>query len=156
MFLCPVHNFFWLRWLTVRVFGTWLYHHGEMCCVHLWSNYDLELWPYSQIYRDFDMFSCPAHNFLWIDIGLPFLANGCFTIRRCVAYIHDPYSMLTFDLKVKFYRVLSCLQVRPVTSNSFYIGIPYHIFHMSPSPLEDVSSTCMILIRPWTLTYRSN
>ena len=35
----------------------------------------------------------------WIDIGLQYLAHGCITIRRCVAYIQDPDSMLTFDLK---------------------------------------------------------
>ena len=48
------------------------------------------------------MFSCQAHNFFLIDIGLAYLAHGCITIRQCVAYIHDPFSMLTFDLKVKF------------------------------------------------------
>ena len=41
-------------------------------------------------------------TFFWIDIGLPYLAHGCITIRQCVPYIHDPDSMLTFDLKVKF------------------------------------------------------
>ena len=41
-------------------------------------------------------------TFFWIDIGLPYLAHGCITIRQCVAYIRDPDSMLTFDLKVKF------------------------------------------------------
>ena len=41
-------------------------------------------------------------TFLWFDIGSPYLAHGCITIRQCVAYIHDPDSMLTFDLKVKF------------------------------------------------------
>ena len=39
---------------------------------------------------------------LWFDIGLPYLAQGCITIRRCVVYIHDPDMTLTFDLKVKF------------------------------------------------------
>ena len=41
-------------------------------------------------------------TFLWFDIGLPYLAHGCITMRQCVAYIHDPDSMLTFDLNVKF------------------------------------------------------
>ena len=119
---CPAHNFFMVwHWLTIL--GTWVYPHKTMCRVHLWSRYDLELWPQGQIYRVFDMFSCPAHNFFLIDIGLPYLAHGCITIRQCVANIHDPDSMLTFDLKVKFQRVLSCLHVRPVTSVSFDIGI---------------------------------
>ena len=41
-------------------------------------------------------------TFFWFDIGLPYLAHGCITIRQCVAYIHDPDSMLTFDFNVKF------------------------------------------------------
>ena len=49
-------------------------------------------------------------TFLWFDIGLPYLAHGCITIRQCVAYIHDPD--LTFDLKVKFigFMTLLCVQ----------------------------------------------
>ena len=49
-------------------------------------------------------------TFLWFDIGLPYLAHGCITMRRCVAYIHDPDSMLTFDLKVnlKAFVMSSC------------------------------------------------
>ena len=35
-------------------------------------------------------------------IGLAYLAHGCITMRRCVAYIHDPDTTLNFDLKVKF------------------------------------------------------
>ena len=45
------------------------------------------------------MFSCVAHDFFWINIGLPYLAHGYITIRWCVVYIHDPDSMLTFELK---------------------------------------------------------
>ena len=98
---CPAHYFFMVwHWLTI--FGTWVYHHETMCRVHSLSRYDLELWPQGQIYRVFDMFSCPVHNFFGIDIGLPYLTHWCITIRQCVAYIHDPDSMLTFDLKVKF------------------------------------------------------
>ena len=63
----------------------------------------LEIWPQCQIYRVFDMFSCPAHNlFFWFDKGLPYLAHGCITMRRYDTYIHDPDTTLTFDLKVKF------------------------------------------------------
>ena len=103
------------------------------------------------------LFSCPVYKFFLIDIGLIYLAHGCNTIRRCVAYIHDPVTTLSFDLfdLNVFYRLLSCLHVRPVTSVSFDIGIPY-IWHMSLLPWEDVSSTFMILLRPWTLTSRSN
>ena len=98
---CPAHNFFMVwHWLTI--FGTWMYHHETMCRVHSCSRYDLELWHQGQIYRVFDMFSCPAHNFFMVWHCLTMFGTWCITIRQCVAYIHDPDSMLTFDLKVKF------------------------------------------------------
>ena len=56
----------------------------------------------------------------WFDIGLPYLAHGCFTIRRCLAYIHDPDMILNFDLKVKFKRFFfTCFCVRYIT----YFGL---------------------------------
>ena len=54
-------------------------------------------------------------TFFSFDIGLPNLAHGCITIRRCVAYIHDPDTTLNFDLKVKFIGILTCFSVRPIT-----------------------------------------
>ena len=63
MFSCPAHNFF-MVWHWHTIFRTWMYHHETMCRVHSWSRYDLEFWPQGQNYRVFDMFSCPAHNFL--------------------------------------------------------------------------------------------
>ena len=64
-------------------------------------------------------------TFLWFDIGLPYLAHGCITMTRCVAYIHDPDTTLNFDLKVKFIGFLTCFRVRPITFLWFDIGIPY-------------------------------
>ena len=52
-------------------------------------------------------------TFLWFDIGLPYLAHGCFTMRRCVAYFHDPDTNLNFDLKVKFIGFLTCFVSGP-------------------------------------------
>ena len=46
-------------------------------------------------------------------------------MRRCIANIHDPDTTLNFDLKVKFIEFLTCLHVRPVTSVSPDIDIPY-------------------------------
>ena len=46
-------------------------------------------------------------------------------MRRCDTYIHVPDSMLTIDLKVKCKGFLTCFRVRPKTSVSFNIGIPY-------------------------------
>ena len=54
-------------------------------------------------------------TFLWFDIGLPYFAHGCITMRRCVTYIHDPDTTLNFDLKVKFIGFLTCFHVPPIT-----------------------------------------
>ena len=54
-------------------------------------------------------------TFLWFDIRLSYLAHGCITIRRCVAYIHDPDTTLNFDLKVKFIGFLTFFCVRSMT-----------------------------------------
>ena len=59
------------------------------------------------------------------DIGLPYLAHGCITIRRCVAYIHDPDTTLNFDLMVKFIGFLTCFCVLPITIFLFDNGLPY-------------------------------
>ena len=64
-------------------------------------------------------------TFLWFDIGLPYLAHGCITMRRCVAYIHNPDMTLNFDLKVKFIGFLTCFLVLPITFFWFDIDLPY-------------------------------
>ena len=46
-------------------------------------------------------------------------------MRRCDTYIHVPDLMLTIDLKVKCKGFLTCFRVRPETSVSFNIGLPY-------------------------------
>ena len=123
-------TFLGLTWLTI--FSTLVYIHETICRVHSWSRYDLKLWPKRQIYRVLDMLSCPVHNFFWIDIGLPYLAHGCITIRRRVSYIHDPDVTLNFDLKVKFIGFLTFFRVLFITF--FWIDIGYHIWHMGVSP----------------------
>ena len=47
-----------------------------------------------------------------IDDGLPYLAHGCITMRRCVAYIHYLNTTLNFDLMVKFKGFLTWCRVR--------------------------------------------
>ena len=74
-------------------------------------------------YIDITLSVCPSVcadcvrriTFLWFDIGLPYLAHGCITMIRCVAYIHDPDMTLNFDLNVKFIGFLTCFRVRPIT-----------------------------------------
>ena len=51
-------------------------------------------------------------NFIWFDIGLPYLAHGCISMRRCVLYIHDPGTTLNFDLKGQIYRGLDMFSCR--------------------------------------------
>ena len=101
---CPAHNFFMVwHWLTI--FGTWVYHHETMCRGHSWSRYDLELWPQGQIYRVFDMFSYPAHNF--------FMVWNWLTIFGTWMYHHETmcrlYSWFSYDLELwpqgQIYRV---------------------------------------------------
>ena len=73
-------------------------------------------------------------TFFWFDIGLPYLAHGCITIRQCVMYIHDSDTTLNFDLKVKFIGFLTCLCVRPITI--FDLTLAYHIWHNGLSPCD--------------------
>ena len=62
MSTCPTHNFCLVGfWQTI--FSTWVYHHGRMCCVYSWSQYDVGLWPKCQIYRIIDMPLCLGHSF---------------------------------------------------------------------------------------------
>ena len=74
-----------------------------------------------------------TRTFFWFDIGLPYLAHGWITMRRCVAYIHGPDTTLNFDLKVKFIGFLTCFRVRHITI-FFGLTLAYHIWHMGVSP----------------------
>ena len=49
MVLCLDLSFFSL-WYSHTLFGTWVYHHGTMCCIHSWILYDLDLWLQYQNY----------------------------------------------------------------------------------------------------------
>ena len=67
---------------------------------------------------------------------------------RYVTYIHDPNTMLTFDLKVKYIGFLTCLCIQPTTSVCFDIG-PSYLTHRSLSPWDNVLHTFMILTPHW-------
>ena len=71
-------------------------------------------------------------TFLCLDIGLPYLVYGCISMTRCVAYNHNPDTMLTFDLKVKFIGFLTCLFVR--LEFFFALTLAYHIWKLGVSP----------------------
>ena len=78
--------------------------------------------------------------------GLTYLAHVCLIIRECVAYINDPNTMLTFDLKVKFTGFLTFFMCPAYKLLSFDLTLTYYIWHMRLSPWEDVSCTFMIWI----------
>ena len=83
--------------------------------VHSWSRYDLKLWPQHQIYRVFDIFWCPAHNY--------FLVWHWLTVFGTWVYHHKTtcheHSWSRQDLKlwpqVQFILCLTCLLVWPIT-----------------------------------------
>ena len=64
-------------------------------------------------------------TFFWFDIGLPYLAHGCITMRRCVVHICDPDTNLTFYLKVKFIGFLDMFSCPARYFYWFDIGMPY-------------------------------
>ena len=73
----------------------------------------LSVYPSVGANRDRDFFG-------GFDIGLPFLAHGCITMRRCVAHINDSDTTLTFDHMVKFigfFYMFSC----PVNNGFFLV-----------------------------------
>ena len=47
-------------------------------------------------------------TFYWFDIGLPYLAHGCFTIKLCATYIHDPDMTLNFGHIYRVFDMFSC------------------------------------------------
>ena len=93
--------------------------------------------------------SCPAHNF--------FMVWHWLTIFGTWVYNHETmcrvHSWSRYDLELwpqgQIYRVFdmfSCL------AHNFFFGLTlaHHTWHMGVSPWDDVSSTFMIQIWPWT------
>ena len=62
----PTRNFC-LLWHWHTIFGTWVFRHERMCCVHSWSWYVVDYWPQGQIYMVYDMAMCSCRSFfvLW-------------------------------------------------------------------------------------------
>ena len=97
---CPAHNFYFGLTLAYHIWHM-VVSHKKMCRIHSWSRYDLELWCKGQIYGVLTCFRVRPIIIFWFDIGLPYLAHGSITMKRCDTYIDVPDSMLTFDLKIK-------------------------------------------------------
>ena len=66
--------------------------------------------------------------------------------KRCVTYIHDPNTTLTFDLKVEFIGFMTWLCVWATAS-----FVLWHS-HTMLCIMDDVSCTCMTSVWPWPLT----
>ena len=60
----------------------------------------------------------PITNF-WFYTGIPYLAHGSITMSGCVAYIHGPDTMWTFELKVKLVGFIIWLCVQATAFLSF-------------------------------------
>ena len=83
------------------------------------------------------------------DIGLPYLAYWCITMRRCVAYIHDPNTTLTFDLNVKFIRFLTS------ASQARTFLLLWHSLTIFGTWFRMLLRTFVISIQQWPLSSRS-
>ena len=135
MFSCPAHNSF-LDWQWLTIFGTWVYHHKTMCCLHLWSRFDVYLRPQGQIYR---FLSCL--NFL---LGLTLAYHiriESIIIRKCVKYIHDLERHWTLT-SMSFYRVYD---IALCSGLSFFV-----LWHS-----HTLFGTCFVCLFLWSLMSNS-
>ena len=99
---------FWFDICLITIFNTCVYHHERMFRVHLCSRFNIDLWPQGQIYR---FLSCLLVQPV-TSVCFDYLAHGSITMKGCVAYIYDPDTTLTFEMKVKFVRFMTWLCVR--------------------------------------------
>ena len=108
----------------ITIFGTWVYHHETMCSIHSWFRYELELWPKGQIYRVFDMFSCPAHNLFliwhWLTIfgTCVYHHEKMWRVHPCSWFDVQASTFLSFDIPGS--HTLLCTWV-------YHHGMMYHI-----------------------------
>ena len=110
---CPTRNFC-LLWCWLTKFGTWVYHHERICCVHSWSWYDVDLCPQGQI-SEFMTWLCVLgiwvyyHGMMCLIYSLPLLdldlwpqyQNYIFTMNLSLAR-----SSLLFDIGISSFGIL--------------------------------------------------
>ena len=60
--------------IGIIIFGNRVYHHEALCLVHSWSQYNVDFWPQSQIYR---VLTCQTIS-IWVVL-----------VGGCVAFIYD-------------------------------------------------------------------
>ena len=90
-----------------------------MCRLHSRYRFDIDFRPQGQIYRFLLCFRVRPLTSVCFDIGIPFWAHGSITMRTCIAYIYDPVTTLTIDLKVKFIGFMTWLCVQASAFLSF-------------------------------------
>ena len=85
-----------------------------------------------KFYRVFDMYLCPAHNFLGVWHWLTIIGTWVYHHEMiCRVYSWSRYYLDLWP-QGQIYRLVSCLHVRPVTSVYFDIGL-------WPWPLTSIS-----------------
>lgn len=69
--------------------------------------------------------------FFCFDIVSLYLAQGCITLSRWIAYIHAPDTTLTFDRRVKFMEFDISIWIQTSTFFFFFaLALLNHIWHM--------------------------
>ena len=114
---------------SIIMLGYYVWHHERMGCLHSSYGFDIDLWPQGQIYRFLSCLRVRPVTFVCFDVGIPYLANGSITTRGCVAYIHDPDTLI-FDLKVTFIGFMIWLCVPVTAFLSFDIVIILSLIHI--------------------------
>ena len=117
MFSCPTLNFC-LLWHWHTILGTWVYHHENMYCVHLWSCNDIDHWPQGQIYRVYDMALCSGHSFLFFDVVILFGMTVWYDVSRTFMTSVWPWPLTSISI---FYFHMNLSQAR--TSLHFDTGV---------------------------------
>ena len=107
-------------------------------------------WPLTsrQIYRVYDIASGLSFFVLWH--SHTFLAREYISMVWCVAYIHDLWMTLNFDLNIKI--IFSPWNW--VWQDIFALRHRHTKFwHIGLSPWDNMLCTFLTLVRPWPLTY---
>ena len=142
-------------WYWDILFGTWVYHHGGMFLVRLWSCYDVDLWPRGQIYWVYYMALCSGHSFfvLWHSHTM----SGTWVYHHgTMCRVHSG-PLLDLDVWPQYQNYISIMHLsRARPSLLLDIGIPnfgiwmYHLetrFWVHSWPLYDLDlwPTCGLL-----------
>ena len=132
---CPFDNFFCLlwHWFTYLVHG----------CVTM-RGYAVYFYEQCQIYRSFDMTSCPSCSFCLLKNSHTIFGTRVY-YRECMCRVHDPDTTLTFRSNLKgFWHdfVFGPQHVCPFTWS-------YHIWLMSVSPWDNMTYIFLTSVWPW-------